>query len=94
MFHSGMQTVLESDLGIVEVDCPSCHYSLNAQLIASEQQTSDMYYKLKAAYERILFLQHYDATRINELTKLQYSPIATQQQPRSPGSVSSHEIIV
>ena len=87
-----MQTVFESDLGVVEVACPWCHYPLNAQLIVSEQQTSEMYYKLKTAYERILFLQHYDAARIFELTKLQFSPII-KRRTASP-SVSCHEIIV
>ena len=74
-----MQSVFESDLGIVEIDCPWCHYSLNVQLIVSEEQSSEMYYKLKAAYERVLFLQHYDAARISELTKLQYSPIVKRR---------------
>ena len=68
-----MQSVFESDLGIVEVDCPWCYYSLHAQVVVSEQQTAEMFFKLKAAYERLLFLQHYDAERINEITKLDVS---------------------
>ena len=53
-----MQTVFESDLGVEEVDWPWGHYSLHAQLIVSEQRTSEMYYELKTAYARLLFLQH------------------------------------
>lgn len=89
-----MQTVFDSDLGVVEVDCPWCHYSLHARLIVSEQRTSEMYYKLKAAYERLPFLAHYDAARINELTKLRYSPLIKRQTPPAPPSVPCRKLIV
>lgn len=85
-----MQTVFESDLGVVKVACPWCHYSIHAQVIVSEEQTADMFYTLKAAYERLLFLQYYDSARVHELTRLEYSPITELQ--KSP-ALSCHNMI-
>jgi hypothetical protein len=68
-----MQTVLEANIGSVEISCPWCihKYPFMTDLIVSESQIPEMFYKVKAAYERILYLQNYSSERVSELTRLQ-----------------------
>jgi hypothetical protein len=40
-------------------------------LIVAESKVPEMFYKVKAAYERILYLQNYSSERVGELTRLQ-----------------------
>ena len=68
-----MQTVLEANIGSVEISCPWCvhKYPFMTDLIVSEEKIPEMFYKLKSAYERILYLQVLDSKRISEITRLE-----------------------
>jgi hypothetical protein len=68
-----MQTVLDANLGSVEISCPWCvhKYPFWTDLIVDESKIPEMFYKVKAAYERILYLQNYSSERVGKLTRLQ-----------------------
>ena len=68
-----MQTVLEANIGPVEICCPWCihKYPFVTDLNVAENQIPKMFYNVKAAYERILYLQNYSPERVSELTRLQ-----------------------
>jgi hypothetical protein len=68
-----MQTVLEANIGNVEISCPWCihKYPFTTELIVSQEMIPEMFYKVKSAYERILFLQAYDSQRVGEITRLE-----------------------
>jgi hypothetical protein len=72
-----MQTVLDANLGSVEIHCPWCvhEYPFMTDLIVAESKVPEIYYKVKSAYERILYLQNYNAKHIEEITRLEHQLI-------------------
>jgi hypothetical protein len=70
-------SVFESNPGIVDVSCPWCIHKqpFGVKLIVGQEMVPEMFYTIRNSYERILYLQHWDAKRIAEETKLRRSII-------------------
>ena len=89
-----MLSVHQANIGAVQVSCPWCihKYPFSTEIIVSEEQIPMMFYRLKAAYERMLYLQNYDAARIAELTRLE-QPVIIKKRRAEPAKPAPVEVV-
>jgi hypothetical protein len=80
------ERVFESNVGIVQVSCPWCvhKHPFGVELIVVEKSIPEMFYAIKHAYERVLFLRGWDSKRIAEETKLRQSVIVKSRTIAAP----------
>jgi hypothetical protein len=81
-----MQSLLDTNLGVFEVKCPWCGpRPFGVEFIVTEKSIPEMFHIIKNGYERVLYLQHWDAKRIHEETKLRQSVIIKSREiPAAP----------
>jgi hypothetical protein len=78
--NAALHDVSKTSLGVVELKCPYCGpRKLNLEVIVDQKSIPEMFYTIRNAYERILFLQGWDSKKIREETKLRQSVIINRR---------------